>query len=126
VGEQAEALRARLGEFALAVVQFARGLPRELATEALIRQLTRSSGGVSANYRAACCARSRAEFVSKLSVAVEEADETAHWLWMASRLRLGPPETLSPLTEEIRQLRAILSSSLSTARRNLRRSRQVP
>ena len=68
---QAEALRKRIAEFALAVLTFIRRLPRDVASDSIIRQVARSAAGTSSNYRAACCARSRAEFVSKLSVALE-------------------------------------------------------
>ena len=118
---QAEALRKRIAEFALGVLTFIRRLPRDVASDSIIRQVARSAAGTSSNYRAACCARSRAEFVSKLSVALEEADETEHWLWMAGQLGLGRGTEFNKLVAEGREIRAILSASVSTARRNLRR-----
>ena len=121
MGEQADALARRIGYFSLAVLRLVQQLPRDVAADAVIRQLARSASGTSANYRAACCARSRADFVAKLAIAVEEADETGHWLWMAGELGLAPRPGIEPLDGEARELRAILSASLSTARRNLRR-----
>lgn len=121
MGAQAEALRKRIADFALAVLLFVRRLPREVASDSIIRQVARSAGGVSANYRAACLARSRAEFIAKLGTALEEADETEHWLWMAAQLGLGVGRDRDRLVTESRELRAILSASLSTARRNLKR-----
>jgi four helix bundle protein len=121
MGSQSEALRKRAAEFALAVLKFIRRLPRDVASDSIIRQVARSAAGVSANYRAACFARSRAEFVSRLAVAVEEAGETNHWLWMAGQLGLGTGKELERLLAEGHELQAILCSSLGTARRNLRR-----
>ena len=105
----------------MAVLRFVRGLPRDVASDAIIRQIARAAGGVSANYRAACGARSRPEFIATLGVAVIEADETGHWLWMASQLGLGSTRELNRLIAEGKELSAILSASLSTARRNYKR-----
>jgi four helix bundle protein len=121
VGEQSDALARRIGVYSVAVLRFVRQLPRDVGADAVIRQVARSASGVSANYRAACCARSRAEFVSRLAVALEEADETGHWLWMAAELGLGSRIQIDALADEARQLRAILAASVSTARRNLKR-----
>ena len=121
MGQQAEVLRRRVADFAVAVLRFVRGLPRDVSSDSIIRQVARSAGGVAANYRAACHARSKAEFVSRLAVALEEADETEHWLWMAGQLNLGAAPDRERLSAEGKELRAILSASLSTSRRNLRR-----
>ena len=121
MSDQADALRRRVGDFALAVLRFVRGLPGDVASDTIIRQIARAAGGVSANYRAACCARSRPEFIATLGVAVIEADETGHWLWMASQLGLGSARELNRLIAEGKELSAILSASLSTARRNYKR-----
>jgi len=121
MSEQADAMRRRVADFALAVLRFVRALPRDVASDAIIRQVARAAGGVSANYRAACGARSRPEFIAMLGVAVVEADETGHWLWMASQLGLGSKRELNRLIAEGQQLSAILSASLSTARRNYKR-----
>ena len=121
MGEQADALRKRLGDFAVEVLRFIRGLPKDMAADSIIRQVARSAGSVSANYRSACCARSRPEFIARLGVTVEEANETDHWLWMAAQLNLGNSHELARLTAEAKELCAILSASLSTARRNFKR-----
>ena len=124
MGERADALRKRVADFALGVLRFVRGLPKELAADSIIRQVARSAGGVSSNYRSACCARSRPEFIAKLGVALDEADETEHWLWMATQLNLGNSHELARLTAEAREVRAILSASLRTARRNFKREQE--
>jgi four helix bundle protein len=119
---QAEELRRRLALFALAVVRLVRRLPREVATDHIVRQVARSAGGMASNYRAACCARSMEEFVAKLGEAADDADEASGWLWMADQIRLAPGTDFQWLVRESKELTSILSSSLSTARRNLRQA----
>jgi four helix bundle protein len=120
MGQKANDLALRISTFAVAVLKLVRRLPRDVAADTVIRQVARSAGGVSSNYRAACCARSRTEFVAKLGVTVEEADETTHWLWMAQQLDLARGRDFDEVLSEARQIQAILSTSLSTSRRNLR------
>lgn len=117
----AEGLRKRVGDFALSVLRFVRALPRDIAADSVIRQLARSAGSMSESYRAACFASSRPDFVAKLALTVEHADEADQWLWMASQLQLGAGAELERLVAEGKELRAVLSSSLTTARRNLKR-----
>ena len=119
--EQDEALRQQVADFALGVLRFVRGLRRDVASDSIIRHIARGAGSVSGNYRAACSARSLPESISKLGIALAEADEIAHWFWMAGQLRLGNSQKLAALDAEAKQLRAILAESISTARRNLQR-----
>ena len=77
---KANELAARLRRLATRIVIFARAMPRDPSSEVLTRQLTGSGTAESANYHAARRGRSRAEFIAKLGVAAEEADETEHWL----------------------------------------------
>jgi four helix bundle protein len=80
------------------------------------RQLLRSGTSVAANYRAACRARSKREFVAKLCIAVEEADETVFWLELLLESGLVSRHKLSALMEEAGELLAILSASRRTAK----------
>ena len=82
---QANELAARLERFAIRILKFARTLPKDPACNEIARQLTRSRTGESANYHASRRARSRAEFIAKLGVAAEEADETEHWLTVIAK-----------------------------------------
>jgi len=115
---QTDALRARCRAFAIRIVKFVKKLPRDPAAETLARQLARSGTGASGNYHSACRARSRAEFISRLWLAVDEADESWHWLTviLGSDVASGPePQWL--LQESI-ELRAIFAKSVSTAKSN--------
>lgn len=78
--EFAEALKTRTKKFVVDNIKFFRTLPKTEEAKIIGRQLLRSSSSVGANYRAACWARSKAEFHSKLSTVVEEADESVFWM----------------------------------------------
>ena len=80
MSSKANELAARLKRFATRIVIFARAMPSDLSAQVLAKQLTGSGTAESANYHAARRGRSRAEFIAKLGVAAEEADETEHWL----------------------------------------------
>jgi four helix bundle protein len=118
MGEHAEALRKRIGDFTAGVLQFVRSLPTDVATDSVIRQVARSAAGCSANYREACSARSYLELTSKLGAAVDDSEEAGHWLWMAKQLGLGDEPQLNRLMQQARELRHGLSASLSTARQH--------
>jgi four helix bundle protein len=91
-------------------------MPRSLAGQIIGRQLLRSATFVGANYRAACRAQSRAEFAAKLSVVVEEADESLYWLEILSESGLVKPERLRELIKEADELVAIATSSRKTVK----------
>src|SRR2546425_3951344 len=111
---------ARTKAFALAVVGLVEELPRGRTAEVLGRQLLRAGTSVGANYRAACRARSRKEFIAKMGIVEEEADETQFWLDLVAERGLANAERVLSLREEARQLVAIAVSSIRTARRTPR------
>lgn len=78
----------------------------------------RSSTSVGANYRAACKARSKAEFIAKMGVAEEEADEACYWLEVIVDAKLMPTKRVNLLRKEAEELLAILAASRITAKRN--------
>jgi len=97
-------------------LRWAGPLPRTLVAEIIAGQMVRSGTSTGANYRAACRARSRAEFVAKIGVAEEEADETQYWLELLLETKLAKSETVRRLIAEATELVAILSASRKTAR----------
>ncbi len=113
-------LKARTKAFARSVFKFSRALPRTDEVLVLKRQLLRSASSVAVNYRSACRARSRADFVSELSIVGEEADESALWLEMLSDelrdLRQPPRPILISMLKEADELVAIMVASKKTAR----------
>ncbi len=81
-------------------------------------QLAKSGTSAAANYRAAQVARSKAEFCAKLQIALEEADETQFWLGLIVEAEYLPADLLAELNKEAGELKAILVTSLKSARRN--------
>jgi four helix bundle protein len=117
-------LRERLLTFATDVATFAKPLFNEPSAKSAANQLIRSSASAAANHRAAGEARSPDEFISKLSQALEESDETWHWFLWLKRMRFGDAARLDVLLQEAVELTKILGASKRTARRNEERRRQ--
>jgi four helix bundle protein len=111
----------RTKKFALRVMNVVRALPKNVEGRVIAdQQLMRSGTSVRANYRAACKARSHAEFISKLGTVKEEADETASWLELLIDGGAISQKRLQPLLLEARELVAIFAASRKTAARNAR------
>ena len=113
-----EELKLRSKRFALRCLKVAEALPRTLTGRTIANQLARSGTSVTANYRAACRGRSKAEFIAKLGVVEEEADETVFWLELATEASSLPQGKLAPLVREANELVAIFAASRISAQRN--------
>ena len=114
--ERARELQDRTKKFALRIIRAFSRLPKSEEARVLGRQFLRSGTSVAANYRAACRARSAADFISKISNVVEEADETLFWLELIVEAGLIKPKTVEPLLLECSELLKIFSASLATAK----------
>ena len=112
----AKEMQARTKSFAVRVIKLVDALPRGLAPQIIGRQLLRSATSVGANYRAACRAQSRAEFAAKLSIVVEESDESLYWLELVRETDLIRPELMSAIIKEANELVAIVLASRRTAK----------
>jgi four helix bundle protein len=108
-----EELRQRTKQFALRVISLFRALPRTEVARVLGRQVLRSATGMAANYRSAC--RSRADFVSKIGITLEEADETVFWLELLIDSGTVKQAKLAELLSEANELVRIFAASRSTA-----------
>jgi four helix bundle protein len=97
-------------------IRLCQDLPRSQASTVITRQLLRSSTSVGANYRAVCRARSAADFVSKLGIVLEEADETLFWLELLIESGMARPDKTAPLLKEANELVSIFVASLRTAK----------
>ena len=106
----------RTKALALRVIKLVDALPNTMAGRAIGGQLVRSGMSVSANYRAACRARSRAEFVAKLGIVEEEADETCHWLELIIESGMLKEPKVTDLLKEASEITAIMVASKKTAR----------
>ena len=109
-------LKARTKSFALRVIKVVDALPNTRSANVIGHQLLRSGTSVGANYRAACRARSTAEFVAKLGVVEEEADESGYWMELLIDGGLMSPAQLGELLHEADELVAITVASIKTAR----------
>src|SRR5256885_12200515 len=107
-------MKQRTKAFALRVIKLASTLSKDFVGRRLGDQLLRSGTSVAANYRAACRARSKADFINKLGVAEEEADETAFWIELLIESGLMPAKRLETLLDEANQLTAIIVASRKT------------
>ena len=115
---QHEELKKRTKAFAIRIVKLFRSLPKTEEARIIGRQVLRSGTSVAANYRAVCRARSKAEFISKIGVVVEEADETVFWLEMLIETKIVPAQKLSALLKEANELLAIFAASQRTAKKH--------
>lgn len=106
----------RTKAFALAVIRFVESLPADATRSLLTRQLLRSATSVGANYRAACRARSTADFVAKLGIVEEEADESQFWLELLQESGLVKVEAVESLIREADELTAMIVASIKRVR----------
>jgi four helix bundle protein len=116
--DEAKLLQNRTKAFAVRVVKVFARLPKDEAVRVIGRQFLRSGTSLAANYRAACRSRSIADFISKISVVVEETDETLFWLELLVETELTKKNLVEPLMKECQELLKIFSASLATAKRN--------
>ncbi len=111
-----ENLTARTKAYALRVIRLVESLPRRRTAEVIGKQLLRSATSVGANYRAACRAKSKADFIAKMGIVEEEADECLYWMELLVESHLVPQQRLTDLMNEGNALVAIVISSIKTAR----------
>jgi len=106
----------RTKAFALRMIELVHSLPKSKTGEVIGRQLLRSGTSVGANYRSACCAKSPADFVAKMAIVQEEADESMYWMELLEESGLVGRDNLLPLKEECRSIIAMTVASIKTAK----------
>ena len=111
-------LKKRTKAFALRILKLVDALPKTTVGRALASQIVRSGTSIAANYRAACRARSTADFIAKMGIVEEEADETLFWLELLEESELVSATKLAAIKQEANELIAITVASIKTARRN--------
>lgn len=121
---QAEQHKQRTKQFALRVITLVDSLPKKRSADVLGGQLLRSATSVAANYRAACRARSTAEFIAKLGIVEEESDESTFWIELIADAGLVKPGRLTELHKESNELTAITVTSIKTARKTPQKQRK--
>ena len=109
-------LKNRTKTFALRIIKLYRSLPKGKDAEVIGYQMLRAGTSVGANYRAACRARSQADFVSKITIVEEESDESAYWIELLVESGIIKKDLLNELLKEANELTAIFTSSGNTAK----------
>ena len=116
-----EDLKKRTKQFALRIIKFVAALPKNIFGRAIGNQLIRAGTSVGANYRSACKARSKKEFISKLGIVEEEADESAYWMELIIEGNILKKDLVQPLLDEANELVAIMAASRITASRGIKK-----
>ena len=111
-------LKKRTKVFALRVMKLVSALPDNSVSRAIASQLIRSATSVGANYRAACRGRSKAEFIAKLGIVIEEADESGYWMELIIEGELLPANRVEELLDESNQITAIMVASRKSSIEN--------
>ena len=118
----AEELKKHTKDLSLRVIKLFKALPGTVEAQIIGKQLLRSSTSLAANYRAACVSRSRKEFLAKLSIVVEETDESLFWIEILGEAAILPSEKLKLISRELQELLFVFSASRKTAKNNLAQS----
>jgi len=108
-------LKERTKLFALKVIHLVSTFPRNKCADIIGRQLIKSATSVGANYRAACRGQTRAQFIAKMNIALEESDESEYWLELSEQLEYGDRDLLKSVLCETHELTAIFIASIKTA-----------
>lgn len=114
----AKDLKERTKKFAVAIIRFVRTLPKNDEGYILGKQLLRSGTSVGANYRSACKGKSTADFINKITIVEEEADECCYWLELIIEAGITDKISVEPLLKEANELTAIFTAAGKTAKEN--------
>jgi four helix bundle protein len=118
-------LKTRTKKFGLRVIRLVESLPSTQTARTIGNQLLRSGMSVGANYRAACRGRSKADFIAKAGISLEEADECLYWMEMLQEAGIIPADKLKDLMKEADELVAIFTASIKTARAHLNQKSSI-
>ena len=113
-------LQERMTAFAVRIVKMVDSMPTTVSGLAIARQIIRSGTSPSANYRAACLAKSDKDFVNKMKMVEEELDETCHWLEIIMRSEIMTSTRLLPLHQECKELLSIIVRSIVTTKSRMK------
>ena len=111
-----EELKKRTKAFALRIIRLTEALPKSRASDVIGRQLLRSGTSVGANYRAACRAKSRADFAAKMKIVEEECDESVYWMELLIESGKVKAGLLQDLTREADEILSVVVASIKTVR----------
>ncbi len=121
-----EEMKAKTKQFALRVLKLVQSLPPNLVTNTIGKQLLRSGTSVGANYRAACRGKSTADFINKLCIVEEEADESIYWMELLVEAQLVKENLLNNLMDEGNQILSIVVSAIRTSKEKTNPKSEFP
>jgi len=113
-----EELKKRTKQFALRIIRLSAALPKSREGDVIGRQILKSGTSIGANYREATRASSKKHFISILEISIREAEETVYWLELLGESKIVEQERLIELIDECKQLLAIFTSTVTSAKRN--------
>ena len=120
--EFSEGFKKRTQEFSFRIIKLYKSVSGSVEGQVIGKQLLRSGTSVAANYHAACRARSKAEFLSKISIVVEEADESVFWMELLITTGIIPAKQIEPLLSEGCEILSVLSKAKKTIKTQLKNS----
>lgn len=112
-------LKERFRKFSVRIIRMVNAMPNTIAANAIAKQIVRSGTSPSANYRAACLAKSNKDFLNKLKMVEEEIDETEHWLELIMDAEILPPDKVQGLCDESVELKRIIVRSITTVKQSI-------
>ena len=115
---QNDYLHEKTKRFAIEIIKFVNVLPKNRISNVLGIQLLKAGTSVGANYRASCRARSRADFISKMGIVEEEADESLYWLELLLKAKIVTQNQIQNLQSEANEILSMVVASIKTARKN--------
>lgn len=119
----AEELKRRTQQFALDIIRIVQGIPNQNSARIVSWQLIRCGTSVGSNYRAACRAKSPADFISKLKIVEEECDESMYWMELLQAMGTDNDASIAGLMNEAGQLLSIIVASIRTARASIQNAK---
>jgi len=121
-----EEMKLRTKQFALRIIRLVESLPQTKSADVIGKQLPRSGTSVGANYRASCRAKSSADFISKLAIVEEEADESIYWMELLIEANIVKENLLKSLIDETNQILSIIVSSIKTLKEKRNPKSEIP
>jgi four helix bundle protein len=118
-------MKRRTKAFALDVLRFVESLPKSRSADAVARQLLRAGMGVGANYRAACRSRSDGDFLDRMGVVEEEADEAMYWVELLLEAGMTTPQKAATLQAEADEILSMIVASINTVKARTRRAKET-
>ena len=115
-------LKERTKQFSLDIIRLVSSLAHNVTAEVLGKQILRSGTSVGANYRAACRAKSKKDFINKLAIVIEEADETQFWIELLVSAELIERDKAATIWKEADELIRIMTASSKTSKSNIQKS----